>query len=63
MCKSGKFNLTNFQSNNKQVLETVSPCDRRKCFVECEFGNHQSLPTETAFGALEYWIRCIYIQG
>ena len=54
MCKSGKLNLTNFQSNNKQVLETVAACDRRKCFAECEFGNHQPLPTDTAFGALEY---------
>lgn len=54
MCKSGKLNLTNFESNNKQVLETIAACDRRKCFAECEFGNHQSLPTDTAFGALEY---------
>ena len=44
ICKSGGFHLTKFQAKNKQVLEAVPACDRRKSVVKSNF-NNQSLPT------------------
>ena len=48
--KCGGLNLTKFLSNNKEVLETISDCDRKKKVTE-QLTNHSS-PTEAALGVL-----------
>ena len=47
LCKCGGFNLTKLLSNNKEVLETISDCDRKKATEQLT--NHSS-PTETTLG-------------
>ena len=48
--KCGGLNLTKFLSNNKEVLETISDCDRKKKVTE-QLTNYSS-PTEAALGVL-----------
>ena len=50
LCKCGGFNLTKLLSNNKEVLETISDCYRKKKVTE-QLTNHSS-PTEAALGVL-----------
>ena len=50
LCKCGGFNLTKFLSNNKEVLKTISDCDRKKKVTE-QLTNDSS-PTEAELGVL-----------
>ena len=58
LCKFSGFNLTKLLSNNKDVLETISDCNRKKKVTE-QLTNH-SLPTKAALGVCWYVERDVF---